>query len=73
MRMHLVHLCQEEIRVVEVSIDEISFVLNLYSDGYFILKALENDDGDHSALQDGLKLLRPYDRNSDGLFAVCWH
>ncbi|KAK9756013.1 hypothetical protein RND81_01G067000 [Saponaria officinalis] len=50
--------------------DEISFVLNLYSDGYSIVKASENDDGHHAALQDGLKLLRPYDRNSEGLFAA---
>ncbi|XP_074294813.1 protein PHYTOCHROME-DEPENDENT LATE-FLOWERING-like [Silene latifolia] len=50
--------------------DEVSFILNLYLDGYSIVKTLENENTQHPAFQDGLKLLRPYDRTSEGLFAA---
>ncbi|XP_074268242.1 protein PHYTOCHROME-DEPENDENT LATE-FLOWERING-like [Silene latifolia] len=48
--------------------DEVSFSLNLYPDGYSIVKASENDI-EHT-FKDGLKLLRPYDRTSEGLFSA---
>ncbi|KAH9626210.1 hypothetical protein KSS87_000089 [Heliosperma pusillum] len=50
--------------------DEVSFILNLYPDGYSIVKTSENDNTQHPTFQDGLKHLRPYDRTSEGLFAV---
>lgn len=50
--------------------DEVSFVLNLYQDGYCIGKLSENDSGIHAAFQEGSKLLHPYDRTSEGLFSA---
>ncbi|GAB4850017.1 hypothetical protein Ancab_029315 [Ancistrocladus abbreviatus] len=49
---------------------EVSFILNLYPDGYSITKPSENDNGNHVALQGGTKLLHPYDRTSESLFSA---
>ncbi|KAK9734435.1 hypothetical protein RND81_04G139400 [Saponaria officinalis] len=57
-------------RVHSTGDDEVSFVLNLYTDGFSVVKASENGDGEHPALQDGLQCLRPYDRTSADFFAA---
>ncbi|GMH14207.1 hypothetical protein Nepgr_016048 [Nepenthes gracilis] len=49
---------------------EVSFIVNLYPDGYSIAKPSENDDAHLVALQDGSKLLHPYDRASESLFSA---
>uniref|UniRef100_A0A803KQY6 Uncharacterized protein n=1 Tax=Chenopodium quinoa TaxID=63459 RepID=A0A803KQY6_CHEQI len=49
---------------------EVSFILNLYPDGYSIGKPSENDSGLHAGFQEGSKILHPYDRTSEVLFTV---
>ncbi|KMT04790.1 hypothetical protein BVRB_7g169660 isoform A [Beta vulgaris subsp. vulgaris] len=49
--------------------DEVSFILNLYPDGYSIGKPSENDSA-HAGFQEGSMILHPYDRTSEGLFTA---
>ncbi|KAJ6932825.1 hypothetical protein NC651_008294 [Populus alba x Populus x berolinensis] len=49
---------------------EVSFTLNLYPDGYSIGKPSEIEAAHQAPLQDGQKLLHPYDKTSETLFSV---
>ncbi|XP_057548486.1 protein PHYTOCHROME-DEPENDENT LATE-FLOWERING [Amaranthus tricolor] len=50
--------------------DEVSFILNLYPDGYTIGKPSENDSELHTGFQEGSKMLHPYDRTTEGFFSA---
>ncbi|KAF2323646.1 hypothetical protein GH714_036455 [Hevea brasiliensis] len=52
-----------------ISAHEVSFTLNLYADGYSIGKPSENEVALQATLQDGSKLLHPYDKTSETLFS----
>ncbi|KAJ9179433.1 hypothetical protein P3X46_011221 [Hevea brasiliensis] len=52
-----------------ISEHEVSFTLNLYADGYSIGKPSENEAALQATLQDGSKLLHPYDKTSETLFS----
>ncbi|KAB5574045.1 hypothetical protein DKX38_001239 [Salix brachista] len=49
---------------------EVSFTLNLYPDGYSIGKPSEIKAAHQAPLQDGQKLLHPYDKTSETLFSA---
>ncbi|GAB2253541.1 hypothetical protein Droror1_Dr00006388 [Drosera rotundifolia] len=49
---------------------EVSFILNLYQDGFSITKPKENENGNHLLQQDDSKLLFPYDRSSESLLSA---
>ncbi|KAJ6963255.1 protein PHYTOCHROME-DEPENDENT LATE-FLOWERING [Populus alba x Populus x berolinensis] len=49
---------------------EVSFTLNLYPDGYSIAKPPEIKAANQAPLQDGRKLLHPYDKASETLFSA---
>ncbi|KAF5732101.1 hypothetical protein HS088_TW18G00790 [Tripterygium wilfordii] len=49
---------------------EVSFTLNLYSDGYSIGKCSENEVQHLAALHEAPKMLHPYDRTSETLFSA---
>ncbi|XP_061949434.1 protein PHYTOCHROME-DEPENDENT LATE-FLOWERING [Populus nigra] len=49
---------------------EVSFTLNLYPDGYSIAKPPEIKAAHQAPLQDGQKLLHPYDKASETLFSA---
>ncbi|KAF3451997.1 hypothetical protein FNV43_RR08093 [Rhamnella rubrinervis] len=50
--------------------NEVSFTLNLFTDGYSIGKPSENEGAHQPTLQDMPKLLHPYDRTSETLFSA---
>uniref|UniRef100_A0A6N2MU29 Uncharacterized protein n=1 Tax=Salix viminalis TaxID=40686 RepID=A0A6N2MU29_SALVM len=49
---------------------EVSFTLSLYPDGYSIGKPSEIEAAHQAPLQDGQKLLHPYDKTSETLFSA---
>ncbi|CAM8906793.1 unnamed protein product [Rhodiola kirilowii] len=49
---------------------EVSFTLNLFPDGYSIVKPAENQAAHRAAVQENPKLLHPYDRASETFFAA---
>nr|XP_043636015.1 protein PHYTOCHROME-DEPENDENT LATE-FLOWERING-like [Erigeron canadensis] len=49
---------------------QVSFILNIFPDGYFIELPYESNDRHPNIVQDDLKILHPYDRRSESLIAA---
>ncbi|KAK9056553.1 hypothetical protein SSX86_023915 [Deinandra increscens subsp. villosa] len=64
-----VDVAEDDCIVAESSEAEVSFILNIFPDGYNIVNPSESNNGHQNAVQSDPKFLRPYDRRSESLIA----